>query len=92
MKLVWSKEDEIYFASSLTWEGFRQQVLRCIFMSSLAWVAFDQHNLRYILRPHLHGETWSTDLEVHFVNLLPRGNVNTSWKTFCVVAGMRWVW
>jgi hypothetical protein len=42
------------------------------FVFSLKWEGFGQHMLRYILCPRLH----EMDL------------VNTSWDTFCVIAGM----
>jgi hypothetical protein len=46
------------------------------FVSSLAVEGFDQHMLRCILCPRWHG----------------KGLVNRCCYTFCVVAGMGWVW
>jgi hypothetical protein len=77
------------------------------FVYPLAWNGFSQHKLRYILALAGIACVWSTPVEMKFVSPLAIGVilvntkcphwhvmrlVNTSWGTFCVLAGMGVVW
>ena len=82
---VLSSHIEIHFVSWLAWKGFGQHMLRCIFSSSrvkihsmftLAYDGFSQHMLRWIL----------------FIPWHRIGLINTIWETFCVLAGIGWLW
>ena len=90
---VWSTQAEMHFLSWFSCDGFVNTsydafcflavtgrvwstLFEMYFEFSLAWEGFGQRKLWYILCPRCHES----------------GLVNTSWDTFCVLAGIGWVW
>ena len=66
----WSTHFEIYFVSLLTWDGFGQHRLRCIFCPRWDGIGLvnTSSDIFYVLAG-MEG-VWSTHVEKHFVSSL----------------------
>ena len=93
MGCVWSIHASMHFVSLLAWDGYGQQILRCI--SCPRWQGVGLINTGLDAFWILAGMVWvwTTPVEIHLV--FPQAwekLFNTFWDKFCVLAGMGGVW
>ena len=82
----------MHFVTSLAWEVLGQHILRCIlflaYLDAFLFIAAFQDVLRYFSEGYgQHKMNYILCTDRHEMGL-----VNTCWGTFCVFAGIEWVW